>query len=236
MVSSFFFASADSVFVSAGDVPSSQASCAGEHPFMLSMDNPEYHMVANRGLLHGSLASAPPHGYNPAGYGPGYGATANYAPLSEASGPTYSSGRPAGQPGSFSGSPPASGTFGSTNGSTGGAYPSCSLPGAGGFPNSAPPSVAYPASSVSSAGTFANSAPPSGAYPPAGALPPGGTYPTNCYGASSPNSVGVPVAEGVARWAARRAAADQNYDYYGGAERPAEPAGDTDECPSETTV
>ncbi|XP_043238493.1 epidermal growth factor receptor-like isoform X2 [Amphibalanus amphitrite] len=217
-----------------GDAASSQASCSGEHPFMLSMDNPEYHMVASRGLLHGSLAGGPPHGYNPNGYGPGYGATATYAPLSEASGPTYASGRTSGQPSSFAGTPPVSGAFGVTGGPSTGAYPSTSLPG-GGFPHSAPPSVAYPASSVSSSGTFANSAPPSGAYPPSGALPPGGTYPTNCYGTSSPNSVGVPVAEGAARWAARRAAAEQNYDYYGD-ERSAEPSGDAEECPSETTV
>ena len=198
---------------------------------MLSMDNPEYHMVASRGLLHGSLAAAPPHGYNPSGYGPGYGATSNYAPLSEASGPTYSGGRSAGQPSSFAGSQPASAMFAVSSG----AYPNTSLPGGGGFPHSAPPSVAYPATSVASAGTFANSAPPSGAYPASGALPPGGTYPTNCYGTSSPNSVGVPVAEGAARWAARRAAAEQNYDYYG-AERATEPAADAEECPSETTV
>ncbi|KAF0307869.1 Epidermal growth factor receptor [Amphibalanus amphitrite] len=217
-----------------GDAASSQASCSGEHPFMLSMDNPEYHMVASRGLLHGSLAGGPPHGYNPNGYGPGYGATATYAPLSEASGPTYASGRTSGQPSSFAGTPPVSGAFGVAGGPSTGAYPSTSLPG-GGFPHSAPPSVAYPASSVSSSGTFANSAPPSGAYPPSGALPPGGTYPTNCYGTSSPNSVGVPVAEGAARWAARRAAAEQNYDYYGD-ERSAEPSGDNEECPSETTV
>ncbi|XP_037089788.1 epidermal growth factor receptor-like [Pollicipes pollicipes] len=188
---------------------SSRAPTAHQHPFMVSMDNPEYHMVASRGLLHGSLAGGPRHGY---------GADYGYGPLSETG---YAAG---GAAGPFGGSPPASG-----------AYPSCAHPGAP-FASSAPPSGAYPAP-AHAAGTFVNSAPPSVAYPAVGPSHPGGPFAANCYGASSPNSVGVPVAEGVARWAGRRTPADEApYEYYGAMEREPDAAGAADACPSETTV
>lgn len=195
---------------------------------MMSMDNPEYHVVAGRGLLHGSLAAplstGPASGsshHSGGGYGPGYG------PPSDGAGPGYGTaasrpnthGLPEVAPAPFGGSPPNSGVYAPTAGGGGGAY--CS----------APPTTAYPAVASHAGGAFATSAPPSVAYPSATgpsshtsgvfatSAPPSGTFAAPVYSVSSPNSVGVPVAEGVAssRWAGpRHSGSDEpGYDYYG---------------------
>jgi len=75
------------------------------HPFMFSMDNPEYHVVAGQHLLHGSLGGQLPGG-GPLSAGPMPGGHLSGGPIS---GGPFSGGPMSAGP--FSGGPPSGGPF-----------------------------------------------------------------------------------------------------------------------------